>query len=157
MKIPYLFPTFLVLHLTALVVMAGTTLVDRLAYASLWKSFGKSERPEALLNMMAKLPRLAGIGAAVLITTGIGMMAVTHGIFGEQLWFRIKFGLVVLVILNSLLVGRRQGNKLRRILDAGGLIFTAEISLIKSRLNRFHLLQLLLFLLIIFLSVFKFN
>jgi uncharacterized membrane protein SirB2 len=106
---------------------------------------------------MAKIPRLAGIGAALLILSGIGMMALTRGVYGEQFWFQIKFGLVILVILNSLLIGRRQGNKLQRILATGGLVLTDEVSRIKSRLNRFHLLQLLFFLIIIFLSVFKFN
>lgn len=157
MQISYLLPTFLVLHLTALVLMAGTTLVDYLAYSSFWKFANQGNRPDALLNMMARLPRVAGIGAAVLITSGIGMMAVTHGVFGEQLWFRIKFALVVLVILNSLLIGRRQSLKLRKLLEAGGLVFTAEVARIKSNIKTFHLLQLLLFLLIIFLSVFKFN
>ena len=157
MQINFLLPTFLVLHLAALVLMAGTTLVDYLAYASFWKFAGEGNRPEALLNMMARLPRVAGIGAAVLITSGIGMMAITHGVFGEQLWFRIKFGLVLLVILNSLLIGRRQGLKLRNLPAAGGLVFTAEVARIKSRIKTFHRLQLLLFLLIIFLSVFKFN
>jgi len=157
MQITYLLPTLLVLHLTALVLMAGTTLVDYLAYASFWKFAGEGNRPEALLNIMARLPRVAGIGAAVLITSGIGMMAITHGVFGEQLWFRIKFGLVLLVILNSLLIGRRQGLKLRKLLEAGELVLTTEVAHIKSNIKTFHLLQLLLFLLIIFLSVFKFN
>jgi hypothetical protein len=157
MQIPYLFPTCLVLHLTALVLMAGTTLVDYLAYSSLWKSFEQEERPIALLNMMTKLPRVAGVGAALLILTGIGMMALTHGVFGEQLWFRIKFGLVILVILNSLFVGRREGVKLRRMLNAGIPLITGEVNRIRIALTRFHLSQLLLFLFIIFLSVFKFN
>ena len=157
MQITYLFPTCLVLHLTALVLMAGTTLVDYLAYSSLWRSFEQEERPIALLGMMAKLPRVAGIGAALLILTGIGMMALTHGVFGEQLWFRIKFGLVILVILNSLLVGRRQGVKLRRMLDIGKPLIAGDTNRIRTALTRFHLSQLLLFLFIIFLSVFKFN
>jgi uncharacterized membrane protein SirB2 len=157
MTTTYLYPTFLVLHLTALLLFAGMTLGDYLAYTSFWKSFGGNERPEALLNFMAKIPRLAGIGAALLILSGIGMMALTRGVYGEQFWFQIKFGLVILVILNSLLIGRRQGNKLQRILATGGLVLTDEVSRIKSRLNRFHLLQLLFFLIIIFLSVFKFN
>src|ERR1700712_2089808 len=138
MQIPYLFPTCLVLHLTALVLMAGTTLVDYLAYSSLWKSFEQEDRPIALLSMMAKLPRVAGIGAALLILSGIGMMALTHGVFGEQLWFRIKFGLVILVILNSLLVGRLQGIKLHRMLDNGKPLITAEMNRIRAALTRFH-------------------
>lgn len=156
MNIPYLFPAFLTLHLVALVTMAGITLADYLCYATLWKHFGKQEQPAALLYLLARFPRVAGIGAAVLIFTGIGMMALTHGVFGEQLWFRIKFGLVILLILNALFVGRRQGARLRKLLDNGLLADTA-LNEIKTRLNRFHLFQLGFFILIIFLSIFKFN
>src|SRR5579872_6864361 len=118
---PYFLPTLLMLHLLSLVVFAGTTMVSYLAHVSLFKSLGQGQQPDALLNMMAKLPRVAGIGAAFIILTGFGMMALTHGVFGEQLWFRIKFGLVVLLVLNSLVEGRRQGGKLQRVLAAGGL------------------------------------
>lgn len=157
MTFTYLFSTLLTLHLMALITMAGITLADYLANASLWRSLGQTEQPAALLNLMARFPRIAGIGAAVLIFTGFGMMILTHGVFGEQLWFRIKFGLVILLILNALIEGRRQSGKLRKLLSVSGTLLTAEIQRIKSRLNRFHLVQLLLFLLIIFLSIFKFN
>ncbi|QEC74638.1 hypothetical protein [Mucilaginibacter ginsenosidivorax] len=130
--------------------MAGITLADYFAHATLWRTLGQAEQPAALLNFMARFPRIAGIGAAVLICTGFGMMFLTHGVFGEQLWFRIKFGLVILLILNALVEGRRQSGKLHKLLAASGTFFTAEMEMIKSRLNRFHLVQLLLFLLIIF-------
>lgn len=121
------------------------------------KSLGQGERPTVLINMMDKLPRVIGIGAAMLILTGIGLTILTHGVFGEQIWFRIEFGLVILIILNGLLIGRRQGVKLRRIFDNSKPDQTGQFHKVKSRLGRFYLTQLLLFLLIIFLSVFKFN
>jgi uncharacterized membrane protein len=157
MSIPYLFPATLTLHLIALVTMAGITLADYFSYTALWQYFGKEEPPVALLSLMARFPRIGGIGAAVLILTGFGMMALTHGVFGEQLWFRIKFGLVILLILNALVIGRRQGLRLRKIIESSGPLLTAEVQGIKSRLNRFHLTQLSIFILIIFLSIFKFN
>ena len=157
MNVPYLFPAFLTLHLMALVTMAGITLADYFSHASLWRSIGQGEHPAALLNLMARFPRVAGIGAAVLILTGFGMMFLTNGVFGEQLWFRIKFGLVILLILNALIEGRRQSGRLRQLMIASGTLVTAELQGIKTRLNRFHLVQLLLFMLIIFLSIFKFN
>jgi len=157
MSITYLFPVCLALHLLALVTMAGVTLVDYVAYAAYWKSLERSEDPAALRRLMDRLPRLIGIGAAILILSGIGMMALTNGIFGEQLWFRIKFGLVILLILNGLLIGRRLGTRLRRITGNKVSYSVNELGGIRSRLNRFHLSQLVLFLLIIFLSAFKFN
>jgi uncharacterized membrane protein len=153
-----MYPVFLTLHLTALTVMAGTTLIDYIAYQTFWKLFDqKNEVPVDLLQLMNKLPRFLGIGAAVIITTGIGMMVLTHGVYGEQLWFRIKFALVVLIILNGLLVGRGQGMKLRKLLNEDIADVTGEIGRVRVTLNRFHIMQLTMFLSIIFLSVFKFN
>jgi uncharacterized membrane protein len=153
-----IYPAFLTLHLVALTIMAGTTLIDYVAYQTFWKLFDqKKEISTDLLQLMNRLPRLAGIGAAVLITTGLGMMIITHGVYGEQLWFRIKFGLVVILILNSLLTGRRQGIKLRKLLNEDMADVTGQIGKVRVILNRFHLMQLVIFLIIIFLSVFKFN
>jgi uncharacterized membrane protein len=153
-----MYPLFLTLHLTALTIMAGTTLIDYIAYQTFWKLFDqKKEVPIDLLQLMNKLPRFLGIGAAVIITTGIGMMVLTHGVYGEQLWFRIKFGLVVLIVLNGLLVGRGQGMKLRKLLNEDIADVTGKIGRVRATLNRFHLMQLTMFLAIIFLSVFKFN
>lgn len=138
--------------------MAGTTLVDFMAYRSLWKTVtNEKELSTGLLQLMAKLPRIIGIGAAVLVLSGIGMMALTHGVFGEQLWFRIKFGLVLLLIGNGLLVGRRLGTKLRKQIADNGPVFTEQVNMIRGSLTRFHLMQLSIFFLIIFLSAFKFN
>jgi len=142
----------------ALVLMAGTTLVDFIAYRTLWQIISqKKELQAGLLNLMAKLPRIIGIGAAVLVFSGIGMMALTHGVFGEQLWFRIKFGLVVLLILNGLVIGRRLGLKLRKLLTEDGPVITAQANAVRANLSRFHIAQLSIFCGIIFLSVFKFN
>lgn len=149
---------FLTLHLAALTVMAGTTLIDFITYQIFWKLLDqKKEASTDLLQLMNRLPRLLGIGAAVIITTGMGMMVLTHGVYGEQLWFRIKFGLVIVLILNGLLVGRRQGMRLRKLLKDDTADITGGISKVRRNLSRFHLMQLAIFLTIIFLSVFKFN
>jgi uncharacterized membrane protein len=138
--------------------MAGTTIVDYSTFKTFWKLIDNGQgRSTGLLEATSKFPRLAGIGAALLILTGIGMMALTHGVFGEQLWFRIKFALVIILILNSLLVGRRQGLKLRKIMTADDSDTTRQADSLRASLNRFYLSQLIIFFIIIFLSVFKFN
>ncbi|NOW97146.1 putative membrane protein SirB2 [Mucilaginibacter sp. SG564] len=148
----------LVLHLSGLVMMAGTTVVDYSVFKTFWKQIDQgNSNPAGLMESTSNSSRLIGIGAALLVLTGIGMMAITHGVFGEQLWFRIKFGLVIILILNGILTGRRQGTKLRNAVANSGAILIAEAFVLRERLNRFFLLQLCLFLLIVFLSVFKFN
>jgi hypothetical protein len=164
MNIAYFLPTLLTLHLTALIIMAGTTFIDYLAFQTFWELFDQDkERSAGVLQATARFSRLLGIAAAVLILTGIGMMAVTHGVFGEQLWFRIKFVLVLGLIANGLLGGRRQGVKLRKLIPIDGPApthnpdYMVQISRIRTNLNRFHIAQLFIFFIIIILSVFKFN
>lgn len=146
----------LTLHLTGLVLMAGTTVVDYITFTSFWKQFIKDkEKSFVILTPTAKFSRISGIGAALLILTGVGMMALTHGVFGEQLWFRIKFALVIILILNALLVRRRQGLKLKAYMTDPAVF--EQISQVRVGLYRFYVLQFLLFFLVVFLSVFKFN
>jgi hypothetical protein len=138
--------------------MAGTTVVDFTTFKTFWKQFYEDkEKSMGLLMATSKFSRLTGIGAALLVVTGISMMALTNGIFGEQLWFRIKIGIVVALMLNGLLFGRRQGIKLRKTLSADTAYLTEQVNRIRVNLNIFFTLQFILFFFIVFLSVFKFN
>jgi len=158
MSLSTMLSIFLTIHLIALTVMAGTTLIDFLSYRTFWKHFSrKSEQSVGILEVLDKFSRVAGIGAALLIISGVGMMAVTRGVFGEHLWFRIKFALVIVLIANGLLGGRRQSGRLRKVIAVNGPDLRAQTAIIRSRLNRFHVLQLCILVTIIFLSVFKFN
>jgi len=138
--------------------MAGTTLIDFTIFKTFWKYFDKNtEKSKGVLAGTSKSSRLIGIGAALLVITGIGMMALTHGVFGEQLWFRIKIGIVLILMLNGIIFGRRQGEKLRAIINKDGAYLTEQVNRIKTNLNIFFAIQLALFFSIVFLSVFKFN
>ncbi|HEX3933578.1 MAG TPA: hypothetical protein VHW43_02795 [Puia sp.] len=144
----------LTLHLTGLIMMAGTTLVDYVVFRTFIKlPTGQKET----LQVSAKFSRLIGIGAALLILTGFGMMILTKGVFGQQRWFRIKFGLVILLVANGLFVGRRQGLKFRHLLSENLFAHSPKVLAVIKTLNRFYLAQLIVFLTIIVLSVFKFN
>jgi uncharacterized membrane protein SirB2 len=152
------YSTFLILHLVGLTIMAGTTLIDLIGYQTYWKYHDHNkERSDAILQLLAKFARPVGIGAALLIFSGLGMMVLTHGILGEQIWFRIKFGLVIILIANNLLFGRRQGAALRKAASVNEASPDWKVNKIKKNMNLFHFGQLLIFLVIIFLSVFKFN
>ncbi|WP_431198896.1 hypothetical protein ACQ86K_23360 [Mucilaginibacter sp. P19] len=96
-------PALLILHLTGLTIMAGTTIVDFTVFKTFWKHFDdNTEKSKGILAGTSKSSTLIGIGAALLVITGIGMMALTHGVFGEQLWFRIKIGIVLVLMLNGI-------------------------------------------------------
>lgn len=151
-------PVLLVLHLTGLTIMAGTTIVDFTIFKTFWKHFDDdTEKSKGILAGTSKSSRLIGIGAALLVITGVGMMALTQGVFGEQLWFRIKIGIVLILMLNGIFFGRRQGEKLRMIINKDSAYLREQVDQIKANLKIFFTVQLVLFFSIVFLSVFKFS
>ncbi|MFS2189594.1 hypothetical protein ACCC92_23155 [Mucilaginibacter sp. Mucisp84] len=151
-------PALLILHLTGLTIMAGTTIVDFTVFKTFWKHFNDDkDKSKGILTGTSKSSTLIGVGAALLVITGIGMMALTHGVFGEQLWFRIKIGIVLVLMLNGIFFGRKQGEELRMIMNNDKAYLAERVDQIKVNLNIFFTVQLILFFSIVFLSVFKFS
>jgi uncharacterized membrane protein SirB2 len=155
----FLLLTLVAVHLMALVLMAGTTLIDFVTIRGFWKLSNSAQQEKALglLEATTSFSRLTGTGAAFLIITGLLMMAVTKVVLGEQLWFRIKIALVIILLVNGLFVGRRQGQRLRKAVFQKGQVLSGQIAGVRKNLQRFYLGQFLIFILIIFLSISKFN
>lgn len=154
-------PTFLqldlILHITGFTIMAGTILAD-FAISRRLDKYILSDRPKAItiLETTAGLGRLIGIGAALLILTGIGMVIIYKGTIAQMLWFKIKMVLVLLVILNGTLVLQRGGKNLRTLLVSNDPLSNGRISTLKARLTIFHSLELLLIFIIFVLSILRF-
>ena len=150
----------LITHLAGLIMLAGTTLVDYILTRQFWKQHAiDPTRSSSIREATSRLPILAAVGILFLIASGIYMMYVTRGAYGEQIWFRVKFGIVLLIIANGVVFGRRQGVKLRKLLSEGASSLKGDAGLlqVKANLNLFHLAQLAFFVCILTLSVFKFN
>ena len=149
----------LVFHLTGLVLMAGMSVADMLAYNSFWKQYAiDKQKGMVLLNASAAYQKYRGMGAALLLLTGVCMMALTHGAFGEQLWMRIKISIVVLLLINGPVIGRVQGTKLKNLISADNQPGDAqEIITLKNRVNLAAVFNLIFLAAIVILSVFKFN
>jgi len=164
-----LYQIALINHLIGLTLLAGTTLVDYVLTRYFWKQYFQNTFNAIVIHSAgSKFRFLFGIGIMLLILSGITMMGITHGAFGEQIWFRIKFGLVILIIANGLAIGGRQNSKLKKLLSQETTINTSddaaqrenhkvEMLKVKSRITWFHLSQLIFFILVFVLSVFKFN
>ncbi len=145
---------FVVLHLIGLLLFAGTSVADFAGYRQFWKQYSLDKTKAAgVLQAVAGFPVLMRVGIGLIILSGIGMMYLTHGAFGEQVWFRIKFGLVLLIIGNTFLFGQRQKMQLKKSI-AGP---EAAMQKIKGNIRLFHIVQLCFLFIIILLSVFKFN
>ena len=148
---------YLVLHITGFTMMAGTIVADFAINRRLGKYLIHDKmKAVSMLESAAAFPALIGIGALLLLTTGIGMVIVFKGAIARMLWFRIKMILVVLVALNGALVLRRQGDKLRGLLAQSGNGTNGQILALSRTRSVFSVIELLLFLAIFVLSVFQF-
>jgi hypothetical protein len=149
----------LVTHIIAITMIAGTTLIDYVIFKQFSKQMNSDrQKGITIIEALSKLPMLFGIGFILIIISGVYMMYVTNGAFGEQTWFRIKFALILLIVINGLAVGRRQGVKLRNTLSGAGDVNIEEnILKVSANLSLFHLSQMTMLVIIFVLSVFKFN
>lgn len=149
-----LFSTSLWLHIIGISLMAGVTVADFVLTRKFWTLYAHNPQEGILVRKISsRLPVLIIAGTLLILISGVGMMIATHGVFDTFLWFRIKMGMVLLVILNAIIFGRRQQAKLGKLLQQEAPSLTG----IRKNLNIFHITQLVLFAIIFLLSTFKFN
>ncbi|MCW3071197.1 MAG: hypothetical protein JWO44_1087 [Bacteroidetes bacterium] len=149
----------LVVHIVGITIMSGTTFIDFISFRHFWKILPEN-RPAALVtaDSLYKLQRFMGIGMLIIILSGVGMMIFLHQVWGQQIWFRVKIGILVLIIINGLAIRRRLGNNLKKLLvELPGTETDSKLSKLKSNMTVVHLFQMLFFVAIFILSVFKFN
>jgi putative copper export protein len=151
--------SFLVLHIVGITVMAGTTFIDLLLFRSfrqtLHTDYGKSV---ILHDSLSKLQRFMGIGMLLILISGVAMMIKFHQVWGVQMWFRIKMGVLLLIIINGLAFRRMLGARLKNwLIDSTPQSLDERRLPIFRRLVLIQVIQLVLFVIIYTLSVFKFN
>jgi hypothetical protein len=155
-----LYQLALVAHVVGITIMAGTTFIDFITFRTFWKTFLTDQsRSRVLENYLHKLQRFLGIGMLVILTSGVLMMVKLHEVWGAQLWFRIKMGVLLLIIINGLGLRRFLGLRLRKLLVqvASGNFTSGDFEGVKRNFTIIQGIQLFLFVTIYVLSVFKFN
>lgn len=155
-----LYHTALVTHIIGVTLAAGAALASYIITRHFWKQYAQDKRKgQTVQETMSGFRLLPRIGLLLLVLSGVSMMALTNGVFGEQVWFRIKFGLVLVIIAHGIVMGRRQMSRLNKLLvqEAMGTNVDAQLLKIRAGLNRFHIIQISLFVSVFVLSVFKFN
>jgi hypothetical protein len=164
-----LYQIALITHIVGITLMAGTTLVEYLLTKHFWKLY-TSDRSRAITTNEEgfNFHLLIDIGIILLILSGVTMLVITQGVFAKQIWFQIKIGLIIIIAINGSVVGRRHDVKLKRLISLEKLNFhqdhspgqenrKEDLMKVKNRLDLFFISQLLMFLIIFTLSVFKFN
>lgn len=160
METYYLLKSGLVVHLIGISMLVGTTVASFTTYQHIWQVV-YNERSKALLLIKSavRLRLLQIIGGVLILTGGIMMVSAFHGLVTQQTWFKIKMIVLLLLVLNPFIIARPAATKLLRVLDHQKETVSEAIMIngIKRKLNWFHILQLLFFLVIFILSVFRIN
>jgi len=147
----------LVLHITGIVLLGGTTLLNFIISKQFWNCVGTDRNKAIVINSTTlSFGRITAIGGVVTILSGIAMVFIFHGIVASQLWFRVKMILLLMIILNALLFARPQTTRLKNLLSDGSSANNYLYPL-KSKMDIYYAIQLTLFFTIFILSVFRFN
>jgi uncharacterized membrane protein YbjE (DUF340 family) len=150
----------LTVHLISLTLAVGITVANAVAFPQFWKLYDKNkEQGLSAFEGIAKFQLVGIIGLLLLILSGITMLWVFHWTLGEQLWFRIKMILVLLLFVNGFTLGRTTTLKLRKLLKRKKDDNDAkpQTNRLRKNLQIFNLTQLSIFIVIIILAVFRFN
>ena len=139
-------------HLCGLALMAGTTIVDYFTFKIFCKMMdANNKQAHGLIPIMAHYGELVRSGAAILFITLLTMLALVKVVCWDQWWFKIKMILVLLLIANGIFIGNKLGLKFRGMFTETNP--AQQMMQIRMNLNRFYIVQLVIFLLIILTSV----
>ncbi|XZF14065.1 hypothetical protein ACTHGU_19985 [Chitinophagaceae bacterium MMS25-I14] len=153
-----IFQCFLALHLIGFALFVGSIVTDFVAFRQFRKQYKQSiGEADAMLNVISKFPPVMAVGVLLAIVAGVGMMTMVHGVYGDQVWLRIKVPLVLIAALNGIIVRRKQGGRLMKVMSGNGTDRIAAIKKICANLNIFYTVQFILCFAIVLLSAFKFH
>lgn len=150
----------LFLHIVGMATLAGVTLASYITSRQFrFQYIQDKQKGVTIIQLISKLRVVAGIGLLVLIISGLMMMAATHGLYGQQLWFKIKMIFVLLIIAGSIFLRRRMENRLRNwVLDETPNENKAgQIAGLTGKVTYLQLFLLSFFIIIFILSAFRFN
>jgi hypothetical protein len=153
MKTQTLLEFTLFLHFLGFVMGGGTLLGNLVAFKHCWKLFDADRQGgTAAFKVLSRLQIVGMIGILLLIITGVIMLWMLEWTFVSLLWFQIKLALVVLIFVNGFTIGRSQTLKLQSLLS-GEKDRPIDTQKLRANLRVFQSTQLLIFLVIVFLSV----
>jgi uncharacterized membrane protein len=154
-----LFPLGLVLHITGVALLTAGSLGSFVTLKQLWKYYPGDERQAAAVFRTSQAYNIFfAIGGALILLSGFLLLRVFQFAVSKQLWFEVKMGLVIFLVLNARVFGVPVIKKLQNLISApGGVTDLLQLNSLKRRLRIFHALQLLALLIIFVLAVYKFQ
>jgi hypothetical protein len=147
-----------VLHIVGIAAAAGMSVIDLVIFRHFWKIYPQhTGEGLAIERLLLRLQRVTAIGMMLIVVSGVIMMYYLHTVWGPQLWFRIKMGVLLLIIINGLALRRRLGNRIHARVAAEPNGLWIEHSTLRPGITTIQLIQFVLFVVIFTLSVFRFS
>ena len=145
---------FLILHVSAFALFTGTLIANMINSNQLWLYSDKDAAiTKALFSTTGKYNRVMGICLGVAVLMGVAMMTQMHKVYGPQLWFRIKIGLLIVLLVVRILYSRNLG-QLKKGINNEIKVSFADL---RRKTSLFQLLSVFIIGGIIILSVVRFN
>ena len=145
----------LTLHIIGIVLFAGTAFIDFIISKQFWNVYSTNKSDSLPVEIIiTKIQKIGGLGGMLIVLSGI-IMIYMHRFWGEQIWFRMKMGILLIVIINGSVFRRKLGKSLNLL--ASGNTTHINASKLETKLNRVQLIQIILLTTMFILSVFKFN
>lgn len=154
-----LFPLGLVLHVTGVALLTAGLLGSYVTLKQLWKYYPEDERQAAAVFKTSQAYNIFfGIGGALILISGFLLLRAFQFTATKQLWFEVKMGLVIFLVLNARIFGAPVVKKLQGLLsrqnEAADVL---QLGMLRRRLGIFHALQMVALLVIFVLAVYKFQ
>jgi len=147
----------LVLHICGISLLVGMTAAGFISCRRIFVILRSQEHNATpLLKLVALFTKMQMLGGGFIILGGIMMMIAFQGLIMGLLWFKLKLVLLMLLLLNVPLMLRPANLKLFRFIS-GAVSDLSVLDTARRLFNSFYIIQLLLFLGIFLLSVFRFN
>jgi hypothetical protein len=153
----YLYNIALVAHIMGIALAAGATVFDFVIVSIHWQNHSRSILDSFVSeNILNKVSRLIGAGMLLIIVSGITMMVFLHGVWGQQTWFQIKMLILAAIIVNAIGFRRTLGTRFKKLLVAD-TVAPHELQSVLRNIRIVQVAQMILFVIIFVLSVFKFQ
>ena len=144
------------LHIGAFVLAVGIVACTFVTYRHFWVLYSEDAgRGIAAFRAFNRLQAAGMVSLAVVMIAGIAMLLLMDWGLLTHHWFQLKLGLVALIFLNGMTLGRASTLRLRQFLAAGGAETPEAANQLRQKLRLFQMLQLTIYGVIIIVSVFR--
>lgn len=147
----------LISHIIGISLMAGATCCQMFLYSNYWKQM-RQHLNSLHLKAIIRLETLVIIGLVIMLLSGGTMLYLVNGIYEQQTWFQLKIIIIAILIFNGAVVKKRMAKKM---IDHMEIYFqdrtNQEFIKTSKWMTAIITFELLMFLMIFTLAVFKVN